>query len=69
MTVLVLLKTISISAYDLDGPLDVFIAELEKVRDEAKANGVKNVRIDTDYEYENGSGDPRWTMDIIGDKE
>lgn len=65
----VLLKTFPISNYDLDGPLDAFITVLEKVRDEAKADGVKNVRIDTDYEYENGSGEPRWTMDIIGDTE
>lgn len=64
----VLLKTIGISSYDMDGPLDVFIAELEKVRDEAKAKGIKNVRLDTDWEYD--AGDRQfWTVDIVGDTE
>ena len=65
----VLLKTIPISSYDLDGPLDVFIAELEKVRDEAKAKGIKNVRIESDWDYEHGGDRQVWTMDIVGETE
>ena len=65
----VLLKTIPISSYNLDGPLDSFIAELVEVRDEAKAKGLKNVRIESDWEYECGGDRQIWTIDIVGETE
>lgn len=65
----VTLKTFLLDGYDMDGTLDELIKTLEAVREDAKAQGLKNVRVDCDWEYaEHGPGQ-HWQINIIGDKE
>jgi len=63
------LKTFLLNSYDMDGSLDALIDELVAIRDKAKADGITNVRVDSDWEYAHAGDDKVWEVNIIGDKE
>lgn len=66
---IVTLKTFLLDGYDMDGSLDSLIAELNAVRIEGMKQGLKNVRVDCDWEYAESGPGQHWQINIIGDKE
>lgn len=69
MARVVTLKTIPLNSFDMDGLLDHLIAVLNAARDEGLKQGLKNVRVDTDWKYAEYGPDKVWEINILGDKE